>query len=123
MVSPYLKNKGSEVRFYLWPQIFSFLKTKHRTICRLNLYNLLMNFFQLIYAYIKKNLKTVQEIEDSDERKKQWIKIVFGIVLALGYGGLHVPPNVSVIEVIYALGILFITLYVVFRVLKYFKLI
>ena len=45
------------------------------------------------------------------------------IVLALGYGGLHVPPNVSVSEVIYALGILFITLYVVFRALKYFKLI
>ena len=51
------------------------------------------------------------------------MKIVFGIVLALGYGGLHVPPNVSVSEVIYALGILFITLYVVFRALKYFKLI
>ena len=95
------------------------LKTKPRQ----NLYNLIMNFFQLIYAYIKKNLKTAQEIEDSDERKKQWIKIVFGIVLALGYGGLHVPPNVSVSEVIYALGILFITLYVVFRALKYFKLI
>ncbi len=88
-----------------------------------NLYNLLMNFFQLIFAYIKKNLKTAQETEDSDERKKQWIKIVFGIVLALGYGGLHVPPNVSLSEVIYALGILFITLYVVFRALKYFKLI
>ena len=29
-----------------------------------------MNFFQLIYAYIKKNLKTAQEAEDSDERKK-----------------------------------------------------
>ena len=55
--------------------------------------------------------------------KKQWIKIVFGIVLALGYGGLHVPPNVSVSEVIYAIGILFITLYVVFRALRYFKLI
>ena len=95
------------------------LKTKPRK----NLYNLIMNFFQLIYAYIKKNLKTAQETEDSDERKKQWIKIVFGIVLALGYGGLHVPPNVSVSEVIYALGILFITLYVVFRALKYFKLI
>ena len=80
-----------------------------------------MNFFQLIYAYIKKNIKTAQETEDSDERKKQWIKIVFGIVLALGYGGLHVPPNVIVSEVIYALGILFITLYVVFRALKYFK--
>ena len=82
-----------------------------------------MNLFQLVYAYIKKNLKTVQEIEDSDERKKQWIKIVFGIVLALGYGGLHVPPDVSMMEIIYALGILFVTLYVVFRVLKYFKLI
>ena len=82
-----------------------------------------MNLFELIYHFIKKNLKSVQEIEDSDERKKQWLKIVFGIVLALGYGGLHVPPNVSMIEIIYSLGILFITLYVVFRVLKYFKLI
>ena len=82
-----------------------------------------MNIFQLIYAFIKKNLKTVQEIEDSDERKKQWLKIVFGIVLTLGYGALHVPPDVSIREVTYALGFLFITLYVVFRVLKYFKLI
>ena len=81
-----------------------------------------MNLFELIYNFIKKNLKSVQEIEDSDERKKQWLKIVFGIVLALGYGGLHVPPNVSVSEIIYALGILFITLYIVFRALRYFKL-
>ena len=82
-----------------------------------------MNFFQLIYALIKKNLKILGETDDPKEKRKQWIKIVFGIVLALGYGGLHVPPNVSVSEVIYALGILFVTLYVVFRALKYFKLI
>tara|TARA_B100001027_G_scaffold200742_1_gene160319 strand:+ start:219 stop:467 length:249 start_codon:yes stop_codon:yes gene_type:complete len=82
-----------------------------------------MNIFQIIFAFIEKNLKTVREIEDSDERKKQWLKIVFGIVLALGYGALHVPPDVSIREVIYAFGILFITLYVVFRALKYFKLI
>ena len=40
------------------------------------------------------------------KEKKQWLKIVFGIVLALGYGGLHVPPDVSMMEIIYALGIL-----------------
>ena len=82
-----------------------------------------MNLFELIYHFIKKNFQSVRDIEDLEERRKQWLKIVFGIVLALGYGGLHVPPNVSVSEVIYALGILFITLYVVFRALKYFKLI
>ena len=82
-----------------------------------------MNLFELIYNFIKKNFKSVRDIEDSEERRKQWLKIVFGIVLALGYGGLHVPPNVSMIEIIYALGILFVTLYVVFRTLKYFKLI
>lgn len=82
-----------------------------------------MNLFQLIYASINKNLKSVRDIEDANERKKQWLKLVFGIVLALGYGGLHVPPDVSIREVIYALGILFMTLYVVFRALKYFKLI
>ena len=82
-----------------------------------------MNLFELIYNFIKKNFQSVRDIEDSEERRKQWLKIVFGIVLALGYGGLHIPPNVSMIEIIYALGILFITLYVVFRTLKYFKLI
>ena len=82
-----------------------------------------MNLFELIYNFIKKNFKSVRDIEDSEERRKQWLKIVFGIVLALGYGGLHIPPNVSMIEIIYALGILFVTLYVVFRTLKYFKLI
>ena len=69
-----------------------------------------MNFFQLIYAYIKKILKPLKR-QKIRMKEKQWIKIVFGIVLALGYGGLHVPPNVSVSEVIYAFGILFITLY------------
>jgi hypothetical protein len=82
-----------------------------------------MNLFELISVFINKNFKNVREIEDSDERKKQWLKIIFGILLALGYGGLHVPPDVSMIEIIYALGILFMTLYVVFRALKYFKLI
>ena len=82
-----------------------------------------MNLFELIYHLLKKNFKSVRDIEDSEERRKQWLKIVFGIVLALGYGGLHVPPNVSMIEIIYALGILFVTLYVVFRTLKYFKMI
>ena len=82
-----------------------------------------MNLFELIYHFIKKNFQSVRDIEDLKERRKQWLKIVFGIVLALGYGGLHVPPNVSMIEIIYALGILFVTLYVVFRTLKYFKLI
>lgn len=86
-------------------------------------YNLIMNLFELIYDFIKKNIRSVREIEDSDERRKQWLKIVFGVVLALGYGGLHIPPNVSMMEIIYALGILFITLNVVFRALKYFKLI
>ena len=82
-----------------------------------------MNFFELINSFIKKNLKNVREIEDLDERRKQWLKIVFGMVLALGYGGLHIPPGVSIRDIIYALGILFITLYIVFRSLKYFKLI
>ena len=47
-----------------------------------------MNFFQLIYAYIKKNLQTAQETGDSNERKKQWIKIVFGIIIFNTYWGL-----------------------------------
>ena len=79
--------------------------------------------FELIYSLIKNNFKSVRTIKDSDDGKKQWLKIAFGTVLALGYGGLHVPPDVSMREIIYALGILFITLYMAFRALKYFKLI
>ena len=40
-----------------------------------------MNLFELIYNFIKKNFQSVRDIEDSDERRKQWLKIVFGIVL------------------------------------------
>ena len=82
-----------------------------------------MNFFQLIYAYIKKNLKTAQETEDPNEKRKKLLQIFFGVALALGYAVLHVPPDVSIREIIYAFGVLFITLYFAFRTLKYFKLI
>ena len=82
-----------------------------------------MNFFQLIYAYIKKNLKSIRETEDPNEKRKKWLQIFFGGVLALGYGAIHLPPDVSPRELIYGVGILFITLYFAFRTLKYFKLI
>ena len=59
-----------------------------------------MNLFELIYAFFKKNLKSVQELEGSYERKKQWLKIAFGIVLALGYDALHVSPDISTREII-----------------------
>tara|TARA_B100000575_G_C23084042_1_gene624650 strand:- start:80 stop:328 length:249 start_codon:yes stop_codon:yes gene_type:complete len=82
-----------------------------------------MNFFQLIYAFIKKNLKSIRETDDPNEKRKQWLQIFFGGVVALGYGAIHLPPNVSIRELIYAVGILLITLYFAFRALKYFKLI
>lgn len=82
-----------------------------------------MNFFQLIYAFIKKNLISVRATEDLNEKRKLWLQIFFGCVLALGYGAIHLPPNVSLRELIYGAGILFITLYFAFRALKYFKLI
>ena len=82
-----------------------------------------MNLFQLIYAFIKKNLKNIRETDDPNEKRKQWLQIFFGGVLALGYGAIHLPPDVSLRELIYAVGVLFITLYFAFRALKYFKLI
>tara|TARA_Y100001935_G_C17147010_1_gene428505 strand:+ start:497 stop:745 length:249 start_codon:yes stop_codon:yes gene_type:complete len=82
-----------------------------------------MNFFQLIYAFIKKNLKSIRETDDPNEKRKQWLQIFFGGVVALGYGAIHLPPNVSIRELIYAVGILLITLYFAFRALKYLKLI
>ena len=82
-----------------------------------------MNLFQLIYAFIKKNLKNIRETDDPNEKRKQWLQIFFGGVLALGYGAIHLPPDVTFREIIYAVGILVITLYFVFRALKYFKLI
>ena len=82
-----------------------------------------MNLFQIIYAFIKKNIKTVQETKDTNEKRKKLLQIFFGVALALGYAVLHVPPDVSIREIIYAFGVLFITLYFAFRTLKYFKLI
>ena len=82
-----------------------------------------MNLFELIYAFIKKNFKTVQETEDPNEKRKKLLQIFFGVALALGYAVLHVPPDVSIKEIFYAFGVHFITLYFAFRTLKYFKLI
>ena len=82
-----------------------------------------MNLFELIYAFIKKNFKTVQETEDPNEKRKKLLQIIFGVAFALGYAVLHVPPDVSIREIIHAFGVLFITLYFAFRTLKYFKLI
>ena len=82
-----------------------------------------MNLFQLIYALIKKNLKSVQETDDPNEKRKLLFQVFFGVVLALGYGAIHLPPDLSITEILYGVGILLVTLYFVFRALKYFKLI
>ena len=82
-----------------------------------------MNFFQLIGAYIKQNLKKLKETEDPNERRKQWIQIVFGSVIALGYGAIHIPAGVSVRDIIFAVLILFTIIYFSIRALKYFKII
>ena len=39
---------------------------------------------------LKKILKPLKKQKIRMKEKNEWIKIVFGIVLALGYGGLHV---------------------------------
>ena len=82
-----------------------------------------MNFFQLIYAFVKKNLKSIRETDNPNEKRRLWLQIFFGSVLALGYGAIHLPPDVTIRELIYALGILLVILYFVFRTLKYLKII
>ena len=81
-----------------------------------------MNLFQLIAAYIKQNLKKLKETEDPNERKKQWIQIVFGSVIALGYGAIQLPADVSLRDIIFAVIILFIIIYFSIQALRYFKI-
>ena len=54
---------------------------------------------------LKKILKPLKKVKIW-MKEKTMDQNSFGIVLALGYGGLHVPPMLAS-EVIYALGILF----------------
>ena len=82
-----------------------------------------MNFFQLIAAYIKQNLKKLKETEDPIERKKQWIQIVFGGIIALGYGVIHLPSDVSIRDIILAVFMLLTIIYFSIRALRYFKII
>ena len=81
-----------------------------------------MNFYQLIYSFIKKNLKSFREEENPNEKRKQLFQIIFLSVIGVFYGLIHFPPGVSVSEVIYAVGILLVSIYFVFRILKYFKI-
>ena len=82
-----------------------------------------MNFFQLIAGYIKQNLKKLKETEDPIERKKQWIQIVFGSLIALGYGVIHLPSDVSIRDIIFAVFMLLTIIYFSIRALRYFKII
>ena len=72
---------------------------------------------------LKKISKLFKKQKIPNEKRKKLLQIFFGVALALGYAVLHVPPDVSIREIIYAFGVLFITLYFAFRTLKYFKLI
>ena len=82
-----------------------------------------MNFFQLIAAYIKQNLKKLKETEDPNERKKQWIQIIFGSFIALGYGVVYLPSDVSIRDIIFSVLILFTIIYFSIRALRYLKII
>ena len=82
-----------------------------------------MNFFQLIAAYIKQNLKKLKETDDPNEKRKQCIQIFFGSLIALGYGVVHLPADVSIRDIIFATLILFTIIYFSIRVLRYFKII
>ena len=82
-----------------------------------------MNFFQLIAAYIKQNLKKLKETEDPTERKKQWIQIAFASLIALGYGIIHLPSDVSIRDIIFAVLILLTIIYFSIRALRYLKII
>ena len=82
-----------------------------------------MNFYQLIYSFIKKNLNSLREEENPNEKRKQLFQIIFLSVIGVFYGLIHFPSGVSVSEVIYAVGILLVSIYFVFRILKYFKII
>tara|TARA_B100001248_G_scaffold258601_1_gene243064 strand:+ start:122 stop:370 length:249 start_codon:yes stop_codon:yes gene_type:complete len=82
-----------------------------------------MNFYQLIAAYIKQNLKKIKETDDPNERKKQWIQIAFGCVIAIGYGAIHLPADVSIRDIIFAVLILLTIIYFSIRALRYFKII
>ena len=82
-----------------------------------------MNFFQQIAAYIKQNLKKLKETEDPNERKKQWIQIALGSIIALGYGVLYLPTDVTIRDIIFALLIFLTIIYFSIQALRYFKII
>ena len=84
---------------------------------------LLVNFFQQIAAYIKQNLKKLKETEDPNERKKQWIQIALGSIIALGYGVLYLPTDVTIRDIIFALLIFLTIIYFSIQALRYFKII
>ena len=81
-----------------------------------------MNFFQLIYSFIKKNLTSLREAENPNEKRKHLFQIIFLSVIGVFYGLIHFPPSVSVSEILYAVGVLLISIYFVFRILKYLKI-
>ena len=81
-----------------------------------------MNFIQLIFAYINKNLKSLRQTDNLKEKRKLLIQIIFLSTSVIFYVIIQLPPGVSASEIMYAGVIFSVILYFVFRTLKYFKI-
>tara|TARA_B100000524_G_scaffold270205_1_gene148767 strand:- start:158 stop:406 length:249 start_codon:yes stop_codon:yes gene_type:complete len=81
-----------------------------------------MNFIQLIFAYINKNLKSLRQTDNLKEKRKLLIQIIFLSTSVIFYVIIQLPPGVSASEIMYAGVIFLVILYFVFRTLKYFKI-
>ncbi len=76
----------------------------------------------IIDEKIRKNLERLQKSDDFNERKKVIYQVIFWSISGILSLILYIPPELSIVQISYAVIVFFLIIYFAIRTLKYFKI-
>ena len=79
-------------------------------------------FFSLLADFIGRKLNKMREADDFKERKKIFYQVIFWGVVGISSLIMYIPPELSVLQITYAIVIFFLIIYFAIRAVKYFKI-
>ena len=79
-------------------------------------------FFSLLTDFIRKKLDRLRKEDDFKERKKIIYQVIFWSVSGILSLILYIPPELSFVQIIYAIVVFFLIVYFAIRAVKYFKI-
>ncbi len=79
-------------------------------------------FFSLLTDFIGKKLDRLRKEDNFKERKKIIYQVIFWSVSGILSLILYIPPELSFVQITYAIVVFFLIVYFAIRAVKYFKI-